>query len=428
MSRSKGEDRRYHSARMMRLLLEHEAGDPAKYASLAGELAKETKAAGAWHHAREFWTIKALWHRRAGEVVEERLAAIAAAETYVQQSQDRLINQTAAPYMHAAGDLNFAIEALRRIHGTQERVNELHHRLLDYEKRSTSEFHSVDSGPIDLNEPATQAKQKVKGKSFHDAILTLAFMMNPTDFAATRKMAEERFKSPIFKLFPSTRTNALGKVIGRQSSLGASSPEEAEGAILDEMFDVASHSWNLHAVGVIDPARQQIKEDHEVRINDFRTLVINNPLVPQGREILFARGLHAGLLGDFVTSTHLLIPQLEHALRCVLEANGEVTSGIDPEGIQREFDLNTLLKTSRMSGPLVKIFGEDFVFDLRGLLVEAFGANLRNEVAHGLLSVNQMYSYASRYVWWLTLRMCCLPILARMHGSDARVDTADEGI
>ena len=95
---------------------------------------------------------------------------------------------------------------------------------------------------------------------------------------------------------------------------------------------------------------------------------------------------------------HLLIPQLKHSLRYVLETQGVVTSGLDNE-IQREFDLNTLLGNSQYSGPLSAIFGEDFIFDLRGLLVERFGANLRNEMAHGLLDYSQLSLSTSRYVW-----------------------------
>ena len=85
-----------------------------------------------------------------------------------------------------------AIEALRRIEGTQERVNELHLLLLDYQKRSTSEYVRVEQGPIDLNEQAAQAKAVVKGKAFNDAVLSLAFMMNLyVNLVDTRKLAEE---------------------------------------------------------------------------------------------------------------------------------------------------------------------------------------------------------------------------------------------
>ena len=35
-----------------------------------------------------------------------------------------------------------------------------------------------------------------------------------------------------------------------------------------------------------------------------------------------------------------------------------------------------------------KLLGEDLVFDLQGLLVERFGVNLRNRMAHGLMGTN----------------------------------------
>ena len=41
---------------------------------------------------------------------------------------------------------------------------------------------------------------KIKGLSFHDAMLQLAFIMAPTDYAFVRKLVEERTKSPMLML------------------------------------------------------------------------------------------------------------------------------------------------------------------------------------------------------------------------------------
>lgn len=46
------------------------------------------------------------------------------------------------------------------------------------------------------------------------------------------------------------------------------------------------------------------------------------------------------------------------------------------------------------------------MFDLQGLLVERFGHNLRNRVAHGLIDYVPCYSYESEYLWWIVLRLC----------------------
>ncbi len=41
------------------------------------------------------------------------------------------------------------------------------------------------------------------------------------------------------------------------------------------------------------------------------------------------------------------------------------------------------------------VFGDDLTFELRGLLVEHAGANLRNNVCHGLLSAEACSSTAA---------------------------------
>ena len=57
------------------------------------------------------------------------------------------------------------------------------------------------------------------------------------------------------------------------------------------------------------------------------------------------------------------------------------------------------------------IFDEDTLFDLQGLLIERSGSNLRNRMAHGLINDGEFNSPIMSYLWWVTLRLCCLPIL-----------------
>jgi hypothetical protein len=50
-------------------------------------------------------------------------------------------------------------------------------------------------------------------------------------------------------------------------------------------------------------------------------------------------------------------------------------------------------------------FGKSIAFNLRGILVEKFGSNLRNEMAHGLAHAGSFYSPESVYLWWLALHL-----------------------
>ena len=52
------------------------------------------------------------------------------------------------------------------------------------------------------------------------------------------------------------------------------------------------------------------------------------------------------------------------------------------------------------------ILGPNITFDLRGILIERFGHNMRNESAHGLMPEGAFYQPASVYLWWLVIRLC----------------------
>lgn len=77
------------------------------------------------------------------------------------------------------------------------------------------------------------------------------------------------------------------------------------------------------------------------------------------------------------------------------------TSNIDRDGIEHENGLSTLMELPQAS----QVFGEDLCFELKSIFTDSLGANLRNEVAHGLLSDNSSLSISTVYAWWMILRV-----------------------
>jgi hypothetical protein len=161
-------------------------------------------------------------------------------------------------------------------------------------------------------------------------------------------------------------------------------------------------NWPLRVAWTIEPARLRLFVEHSVRLSDLRFFVESNPFVPPQHEGIFLRGFQAGFFGDWLVAMNLLVPQIEAAVRHVFQQHGVITSTLDAEGIQQEKDLNTLLWLPEME----QIFGPDITFDLRGILIERFGHNLRNESAHGLMPEYAFYQEASVYLWWLLMHLC----------------------
>ena len=212
-----------------------------------------------------------------------------------------------------------------------------------------------------------------------------------------------------------------GRVVGRMPSFLSVDPEEAERAIRAEMLSQANQYRQTYAAAFVHPAWRQINLDHDVRLGDLLPVVLDNPFVPEGHENTNARGLLAGFKGDFLTATHLLIPQLENSIRHVLSHRGVIVSKLDSFNIQEEKDLGALLYEPKLE----ELLGEDLVFDLQGLLVERFGVNIRNRMAHGLMGDDEFASPTVLYLWWLVLRICMIYVL--VNRDPKREETGEKG-
>jgi len=402
------------------------------YAELADRAAFRAEKLERWTLAEQYLSLAASWYATQNNTKKEFDTKMRIAETYVRRSEEALTKRNPPSYFAALVFHRNAISVLRQIPGTEERVAQLHKQLLGYGERSRAEVHPISIN-IDqevqesINRDMERAAERVRGKTIQDALSELAIMVNPPAVRALRKTAQDAMNEhPLASLSSNIMLNDSGKVIHTSPR----DSDDKEATMRAEMFTHANMLQQLNVVRVIEPARRQILEEHAVRTKDLCGLVLNNPFVPSGREYIFAKGLYAGLIGDFLVSSHLLIPQLENSIRVLLEKSGEITSTLDDRGIQQERDLNKTLYDSYAT-TLKEILGEDLVFDLRGLLVEKKGANLRNDVAHGLINLNSFSSdhpSCHLYMWWLTLHLCCILLLnADQHNTMKHSSSHDNG-
>lgn len=410
-------------ARLMHFLLADRVGDAKKYAPLAEKLAKIMEAVPNWHFARDYWQLKAAWDSKDGKPDDARTAQLQIANTYVKLAES--FTTAAQPsYMGAAGWMAKAVQALREAKADAADIENAHRRLLDFQKRSMTEMETIQI-PLEnapdlekkLEESAKGAAAHVAGHCFEDAIIRFAFVAEPSNPDELKKRIEDPNSGGVFtQLFSTTTVRSDGQTSDTKPPLASDDPKEREIAVLKEMYSQArTVDWRLRVQVSIEPARQQIVSEHPARSLDLMFLVQDNPFVPRGREGIFLRGLHAGLHGDLVLALHLLLPQMENSVREIFTARGIITSKLESDQTQDERDMGWMLAHAEMA----KIFGSGMAFDLRGLLVERFGLNLRNDIAHGLLAESQMVTEGALYAWWLTLRLCCIPFAAAQREAKA---------
>jgi len=219
-----------------------------------------------------------------------------------------------------------------------------------------------------------------------------------------RESAEKYMQHSILRhLFASTHMTQDGRVAAKSPgvSFGDADSPETRQTIWQEMVRYYGRHIGLVVQANILPALEVINAEHRLPERTLLSLCHSSHVIPPGREVLWAKGLFFGFERDFVVSTHLLIPQLEHLVRMILKQGGLKTTTLDSKGIETENGLSTLLDNPDIE----KLVDKNLFFELKALLSDAAGPNLRNEMAHGLLEADRAESVYAIYLWWLCLRL-----------------------
>lgn len=403
-------------ARLMHLMLDHGIGDAAKRGPLAEAVAErceknaeaETYATNiSLSLARESWAAAARWRaRESGANAPAALAArLREAETHVKEADKA---RDASQPLVEAHFLSNAISALRRAGGDRSRIDALVSRMMA--SRRSAPFVPVSTS-IDLTDLVAAGRAAVSNKPLHQALFELARVAQSPRVSTLREMATDYLsRSHSARLIPAAISSTDSRVVAHMPPVSIGE----DGVVKDEAV-LRWHMWNeaewirMMSCGCIMGARDQLVLEHNPRIADLLPLLNASALVPSGHERLFAKGLHAGLHGDFAVAIHILLPQLENGLRAFIEeALGKPMVKADDDGTQSV----TLFRRVLTHPDLTEVLGDDLLFDLQGLLIQQEATNLRNRMSHGLLSDREV-GFEAMYAWWMSLRLTMLLVPTR---------------
>jgi lysyl-tRNA synthetase class 1 len=109
---------------------------------------------------------------------------------------------------------------------------------------------------------------------------------------------------------------------------------------------------------------------------------------------LLLHGVRAWFEGDPVKAVHVLVPQIEHALRTIAGQLGKPVTKAHPRvrGASVAINMGDILN----SDEIAEYLGPDLTFYFLSLYADPRGLNLRNEVAHGLIDAESMHDHIVR--------------------------------
>lgn len=377
------------------------------------QLAGEHDAKGELPMFRDFYDRAAKWYERAEDPTKSAEMTVAMAESWVSEAEfrasgERPSNMVAANFYENAIQVYRSVpRAHRAAHKADERMEELRLLLTEASELSLGEMGVISAPGTDITELVTRAVGAVRGK---DAEQALRFFsgLHHVDAKAIRDLAVDTInKHPIAGLFPAAVMSRDGRVIAKNPgmSLDGSDPDADEAGIWTKMLQNYSITMALTVQGSILPAQEILMQEHRLREADFEWLASRSPYIPKDRAKLWGAALHAGFNQDYVSAIHLFCPQVEHFVRIQLKNHGVTTTSLDESGIENENGLSTLMRHPKVD----EILPPDLVFEVRALFCDAVGPNLRNEIAHGLITYEGCFSAPAIYAWWFCLRLVFIP-------------------
>ncbi|MDH5681730.1 MAG: DUF4209 domain-containing protein, partial [Spirochaetota bacterium] len=138
-------------------------------------------------------------------------------------------------------------------------------------------------------------------------------------------------------------------------------------------LQISSYFLNYEIMTLIDI--------HQPTTDEVIDHLFRAPAFTEDRREIIREGIKAYLNNNHIVAAHVLIPQIEHALRHLIELMDRPIYKKGRNGLQRLILLDEILRDDA----IIQYFGDDIIYYFRVLFTESLGWNLRNDTCHGFI-------------------------------------------
>lgn len=280
----------------------------------------------------------------------------------------KLIIQSLAERFEKLGDGQ--TEGMLMIHFFEEALKEFQ-KLGDKKKvTELSEKIRQATGKIEWNVLEQKVKLprlKIPGKNAFEKLNSIANFadMIPSISKTEKSVDELKQKFPISSLFPKTSFNK------KQPTSHSNTDKEIRDSDIKTEF-IRTIRW---MEAILSISVQDLEEKNEIKAEDYFDYIKSFGLHEKTSLEIIKRGIERHLAKDYISSIHVLIPQVEYAIRQLL-----LSRGIKTTRIQYDVIKNVLLDALISSGE--SFYGDDMANYLKIKFTNNDALNERNNVCH----------------------------------------------
>lgn len=270
---------------------------------------------------------------------------------------------------------------LYRDNGETQKAENTHRRLVEVQKEIPKIMVPFIK-EIDIKGVIENLKINMDGLTFEESILRLTQMLVFEKYEDIKERVIKRYnENPIAHLFEKKLINAEGQTVLVLPPLDIHNLEKNLKFLELHMYQNALEQQKLLGDIWIKNALSLLREKFVIDDSKMEFLVKDNLIIPDGRERIFQSGLYMFINGDYYEAIHILAPQVEKLFRNIAREVGGLTITLESDGSSLEKVLSSVFCLPEM----LDCYDNNILFTFRGLLNERAGANIRNEIAHGIM-------------------------------------------
>jgi len=333
-------------------------------------------------------------YRKIGSKEDTKRVIVAIGNAFIQASSKASALQTSAWFQR--------VHSTYKEFGLTDEAEEISIKLREVGEKAKSELKSFSHTMEIPKEKMDKYIAALIEGELDDVLLRIAAHYIPKKAEVEEQLKELASQAPIAFLIPMELQDNKGRPIAKVGSL----EEDLAGNTVKQM----SQNMAIESIFLRHVIESLVK-----KYPTFENLIVDylfrSPIFEEDRKSIITWGLKEYLNGNHMTAAHLLVPQIENALRVLIETvGGSVLKQANKGGFNYKL-LDNLLHDQL----LIKVFGEDIVFYLRVLLVDQRGWNLRNSICHGLFNASEFGPFMSDRIIHVLL---CMALVRKKEQSE----------
>ncbi len=346
-------------------------------------------------------------------------SAVRLAEYYRKQESPedvkRVLRLYSESFLTAASEVS-GMQAsgwLERVHATfiafglNDEAEEIAQKIRGLGEKVVAELKPISTEVKVSTKKVDEAISAITSGEIDQVLYRITAAYIPNKKKVEKQIKELAQEAPLSMMIPRQLLDSEGRPVANIGSLEA----DIDGHIVNQI------SQNLHFAGFL---LQKVLETTIAKFPDFGKEYIRHlyqsPVFREDRRAIIEQAIQAYLSGDYLTSVHLLIPQIEATIRYLYEKMGGLVLKPARDGSFHLKVLDELLRDPILG----EVLDENILLYLRVLLTDQRGWNLRNEVCHGLIdSDSNWHGIANR----LLHALLCLSLIRKKEAEPKKEET-----